>query len=239
MTSSESVWDLYNKFRDVRFSKKVYTAIRTKYERRDRFIQIFMLVAAPSSAVSGWFIWQSPLGKYAWVLTSGLASIAAAVHPLLGMQAKIRASHGLVVQYMEYEEDLDRIIRSVRSTGRYTEKHAAELESCIDRRRCLCDCEAGFSPGKRLRDQCFAQVCQELPPDVFFVPVMAGEDGDSPAEQPEPPREKPEPPRKKPAVPQPVPPLFPPPGEVPGITPPSPWPGKPGKVDTPGPWPRK
>jgi hypothetical protein len=90
----EQLWEVsFGTYYDAFFEELVADGLINRWGRLDDFTKIIVALTASSSAISGWALWGSSVGKIFWLFCSGVAAILSVVHTSLGVPDRIKA-HG-------------------------------------------------------------------------------------------------------------------------------------------------
>src|SRR5689334_23321260 len=105
------VWGLHDELRTARLNAKYYGVQLERLQRWNLFLEASVAVTASGSAVAGWSLWQSSVGKPLWSLVAALAAICAIVKPLLRTSERIRQYQEVLSGYRILDVDLQSIER--------------------------------------------------------------------------------------------------------------------------------
>lgn len=164
------VWTVYDRLRSARLSVKYYSARLEKWERINLTIEYVLLAAAPSSAVAGFWFWNTEIGNYVWQGFAGLAAILALAKPPLNITKRIKDYEGVLVGYRTLEYDLMEIKTLVEQRGKYDQTLQSEFKKALQRERTLVAKTPETRENRKVRAACEQEVLQELPAKNFFVP---------------------------------------------------------------------
>lgn len=164
------VWNVYDTLKTARLNILYYEEKLKKTERMLLGIQIILAATVPSSAISGFKIWDFGLGQYAWEILVAFSSFVAFLQPFLGLPKKVKTYSELVDGYKVLYFDLVELKQKVEDDQAYSSPHKKLLKAARDRRKKLEVRETGIPLDKRLRKKCQEAVKLELPAKIFFIP---------------------------------------------------------------------
>jgi hypothetical protein len=164
------VWTVYDKLRTARLNVKYYSRQLQKVERRNFFLELVLLVTAPSSAVAGLWFWDTEIGKIAWQQLGIVAAITAVVKPLLNLSRRIKEYESVLAGYRGLEFDLMEIKSMVEQKQTYDKSQKDELQKAMRREKSLVTKGPETRENVRVLKRCQNEVESELPADSFFVP---------------------------------------------------------------------
>ncbi len=93
------VWTVYDKLRTARLNVKYYSRRLEQIERENFWIELILLVTAPTSAIAGLWFWNTEYGSLAWKYLGVIAAVAAILKPLLALTKKIKDFESVVGGY--------------------------------------------------------------------------------------------------------------------------------------------
>jgi hypothetical protein len=165
------VWTVYDKLRSARLNVKYYSCRLQTTERINFWIELLLLVTAPSSAVAGLWFWNTEYGKQIWQDMGVVAALAAVVKPLLGLTKRIKDYENILSGYRTLEYDIMEIKSSIEQKQKYDQSQQAELKKAIQREKVLVAKNPETRDRKRVKRNCEEEVRRELPPESFYVPT--------------------------------------------------------------------
>jgi len=167
---SKPVWAVYDKLRTARLNVKYYCCRLQVLEREDFWIELVLLVTAPSSAVAGLWFWKTDLGRTAWQYLGVIAAIAAVVKPLLRLTKRIKDLESVISGYRTLEYDLREITTLIEQKQKYDASLQSEFRKALQREKILAGKTPETREKRRVKDRCQAEVLRELPHESFFIP---------------------------------------------------------------------
>lgn len=169
-TESHPVWSVYDLFRTARLNVKYYSAKLHRAERAVFWMDLILLLTAPSSSIAGLWFWEYPLGKIMWQYLGAIAAFVAVMKPLLGLTKKIKVYEELRSGYRALEHDLYEIREMIVQKGKYDKQLQEEYKKAIKRKGILVGKECDSKEDKKLKLKCVEEVESELPVTVFYIP---------------------------------------------------------------------
>lgn len=170
-TDRHPVWDVYNELRTARLNVKYYSARVVKTRRMNRTMEVVVAVTAPGSAVPALFFWETPLGKVFWGILLSVASVVAAVKPLLKLDERVRLHEKTIIAFRTLEHDLQALRISIRQDQAYDQTHRQLLMKLLSRKKELAEEEPIEKLHHDLLERCQQEVLSELPQERFYVPA--------------------------------------------------------------------
>lgn len=164
------VWSVYDRLRSARLSVKYYCRRLENAERWNFWLDLILLITAPSSAVAGLWFWDTPTGQLAWKWIAIPAAIVAVVKPLLHLTKKIKDYEAVVSGYRILEFDLQEIKIGIEQKRKFDSQLQGDFRRAQQREKTLIGKNPESRESSRIRRICQEEVNQELPPDSFYVP---------------------------------------------------------------------
>ena len=164
------VWSVYDRLRSARLSVKYYSKKLQQTERLNFWLEIVLLVAAPSSAVAGLWFWESEYGQIIWKCLAIPAAIAAVLKPQLHLTKKIKDYEGVLSGYRILEYDLMEIKIGIEQKKKYDAPLQADFKRAQQRERTLVGKTPDSCEDQKVKRPCQVEVANELPANAFFVP---------------------------------------------------------------------
>jgi hypothetical protein len=164
------VWEVYDLLRTARLSHYYYAAKADSLSRKNLFIEIFLAITVPTSAVSAWALWQTDWGAYVWGAIAGIGSLVAIVKPLLKLTEKIKAYESLASRYRTAEGELAELRSDIVHKKKYDKPLQDRFRQTMRAMKRLTD----HAPVERLDEQLRLvlenRVKKELPKEGFHIP---------------------------------------------------------------------
>ncbi len=164
------VWGVYDLYRTARLNYKYYSAKLNRTELVVFWMDLILLVTAPSSAIAGLWFWDNPTGEVLWKYLGSIAAIVAIIKPLLNITKKIKRYEELRSGYSSLEHDLQEIKELVFLKKRYDNKLQNDYKRALKRKGRLAKKEIDSTENKKLKRRCEKEVLEELPVDSFYIP---------------------------------------------------------------------
>lgn len=164
------MWTVYDKLRTARLNVKYYGRRLQSIERWNFFIELVLLMTAPTSAIAGLWFWHTDSGKLVWQYFGVVAAAAAVLKPLLSLTKKIKEYESVLSGYRVLEFDLMEIKSLIEQKRKYDAPLQAEFKKALQRERALVGKTPETRENHRIKGQCESEVRNELPPDCFFMP---------------------------------------------------------------------
>jgi hypothetical protein len=164
------VWTVYDKLRTARLNVKYYSRRLSRLETMNFWIELVLLVTAPSSAIAGLWFWETEYGKLVWQYMGIVAAIAAILKPLLGLTKRIKELGGVLSGYRTLEYDLREMKSQIEQKRKYDAALQSELKKALQREKILVGKTPETRENQNVKSKCELEVRQEFPPESFFVP---------------------------------------------------------------------
>lgn len=164
------VWSVYDRLRSARLSVKYYSKKLQQTEKLNFWLEVVLLIAAPSSAVAGLWFWESEYGQIIWKFLAIPAAIVAVLKPQLHLTKKIKDYEGVLSGYRILEYDLMEIKIGIEQKKKYDAPLQADFKRAQQRERTLVGKNPESCEDTRVKKLCQAEVASELPANTFFVP---------------------------------------------------------------------
>jgi len=170
--SQHPVWEVYDSLRTVYLNDYYWTMMLQRARRINTFLEIFLAIAVPSSAVAGLQFWQAQYGAYVWGAITIAAAVAAVAKPFLGLDKSIQSYEAAVARYRTLEGQLQELRSEIRHTEVYNQVMKQKylyIQASMGR---ALEAEPYEEINDRIRDRAEERVKRELPPDKFYVPEV-------------------------------------------------------------------
>lgn len=164
------VWNVYDSMRTTRLNILYYESKLKTAEKYTLIMQIALAATVPSSAISGFEIWDFGLGKYAWEIIVTISSLIAFIQPFLMLPKKAKLYSELVDGYKILFYDLQDIKHKIEEDNSYADKHKKLFKAAKERKKKLEIKETGVSINQSLKKECQTKVAKELPAENFYIP---------------------------------------------------------------------
>lgn len=164
------VWSVYDLYRTARLNVKYYAAKLHKVEVAALWMDLILLITAPSSTIAGLWFWEEPWGKIAWQYLGIVAAFVAVLKPFLSLTKKIKAYEELRSGYRGLEHDLHEIKEMVFQKHKYDSKIKEDFRKALRRKGLLVSKDPDSKEDKMLKRKCIEEVKRELPVESFYVP---------------------------------------------------------------------
>jgi hypothetical protein len=165
-----SVWAVYDKLRTARLNVDYYSARLNRLEQINQILEVTLLIAAPTSAVAGLWLFQTSLGKYIWQIIAGVSAVIATVRPVFQMTKRIKEYEATIFAYRTLQYDLESLRQKIEMHGTYDGKLKAEFLKAVERQAKADAISPERVANKKLRQKCTQAVLIEMPASSFFVP---------------------------------------------------------------------
>jgi hypothetical protein len=169
-TMDSPVWAVYDRLRSARLSVKYYCWRLQTAERWSFWIDIVLVISAPTSAVAGLWFWQTVVGALLWKSLGVLSAVVAGIKPMLHLNKKIKDYEGCVSGYRTLDFDLMEIKTAIEQKRRYDAVLQAEFKRAQQRERVLVSKNPESRENARIRATCQEEVVKELPTEMFYIP---------------------------------------------------------------------
>jgi hypothetical protein len=164
------IWNVYDKLRTARLNVKYYSRRLEQIERENFWIELILLVTAPTSAIAGLWFWSTEYGSLVWKYLGVIAAVAAILKPLLALTKKIKDFESVVGGYRTLEYDLVEIKDLIQQRGKYDSSMQADFRKAQQREKALVGKTPETRENPKVKKQCEAEVRRELPDNYFFIP---------------------------------------------------------------------
>ena len=164
------VWDVYDLFRTARLNVKYFSARLGRIEKQNLFMEVVLLISAPTSAVAGLWFFDTPVGEEVWKCFGILTAIVAVLKPLANLNKKIKKYEEVLAGYRALEHDLHEITILISQEQAYTKELKKEFKKTLKRKGVLVSKNPESKENKKLKISCEQDVLRELPIDHFYEP---------------------------------------------------------------------
>jgi hypothetical protein len=169
-TETHPVWGVYDLLRTARLNVKYYSGRLHRAESCMFWMDLSLLITAPSSAIARLWFWQDPVGQIVWKYLGAIAAFIAIIKPLLGLTKKIKGYQELRSGYTVLEYDLRQIKEMIAHNRKYDKPLQEEFKKAFTRHGILASKEPDTKESKHLKNRCVNEVKKELPLDSFYIP---------------------------------------------------------------------
>lgn len=164
------VWGVYDLYRTAKLNVKYYTCKLSRVESANFYMEVVLLITAPSSAIAGLWFWETPLGQQMWKYLGIASAIIAVIKPALSLTKKIKKYEEVLSGYKGLEHDLFEIKEMITQKLKYDKEMQNDLKKAIKRKGILVNKEPGEKIDKKLIACCQREVDTELPAEKFYIP---------------------------------------------------------------------
>ncbi len=164
------VWSFYDRLRTARLNTLYYSRRLDSVERTNRVMDIIICIAAPTSAISSFFLWEYEYGKIAWQIFVVIAVTLAMIKPFLNLTEQVKGFASVLSEYKILEHDLRKIKLSIDQNKKYDAALQCEFERVIERERILVSKSPETLEKKSIKKICEIEVLEEFPKDSFYIP---------------------------------------------------------------------
>lgn len=173
MANNNAIWDIYDNYRTARLNVKYYCVRLESLEKWNTSLDILVAIAAPGSVVSGlWFI-NTQSGLEIWKIVSAVAAVAGFLKPFMKLGHKIKFYEQTLSGYRALEYDLYEIILKIRDDGSYSPACKKMFEAAMKKKKILATNPPENTHDKKLIEQLYQEVIQEIPNSSLFIPEEA------------------------------------------------------------------
>lgn len=177
------VWIVYDLYKTARLNVKYHAARLGQVERYNLAVEVLIAVTAPTSAITGLWLLETPAGQALWKYVAALAAVAAVLKPLLRLPQRIKNFEQTLSGYRALEYDVEQIVNRIKSEGAYSKACKAMLDEAQKKKKSLVVNPPENNQDKKLIERLYSEVNAELPMQSFFVPEEP-DDQPSKANQP-------------------------------------------------------
>lgn len=164
------VWDVYDLYRESRFSVLYYSEKLNRFKGLNSFIEIVLAITTSSSAVAVLWLWNTSLGQEIWKYVLVVSAILAIIKPAIKLTEKVQQYEEVLTGYRGLETDLKIIVVQIKQSKKYGAPHVTKLLEALSKKGELSKKSPEAKPDEKLQDKCKLQVLKELPAEQFFVP---------------------------------------------------------------------
>lgn len=164
------VWDVYDLYRESRFSVLYYSEKLNWFKGLNSFIEIILAITTSSSAVAVLWLWNTTLGQEIWKYVLVISAVLAIIKPVIKLTEKVQQYEEVLTGYRGLESDLKIIVVQIKQSKRYGAPHKTKLVEAVARQGELSKKSPEAKLESKLENKCKAQVEKELPAEHFFVP---------------------------------------------------------------------
>lgn len=171
-TKNHPVWDVYDEFRTARLNTLCYSRQLSTLTRINTTTEVLLAIFTSSTIASFWF-WDTDIGQYSWQVFGVISAILAILKPILNLTDKIKKKSEIAAAYRELDQDFLNLRIKINQEGKYSEYIKKEFDNLLKKKKeiVLRYKDDGGAPCKRLVNKCFEQVQNELPVEIFYIPV--------------------------------------------------------------------
>ena len=169
-TANHPVWTVYDRLRDACLNTKYFGRRLSTIKRLNLALDLILAISAPSSAVTGLWLWNTTDGQIAWKIFSILSALIAVTKPLLGQFLSASAYEAVLSGYKTILFDLKEIKTSIEQRKTFDEEAQDEFERVKRYEKLIIDKDPESSHSQRLRRICDSEVREEYPVKSFYIP---------------------------------------------------------------------
>ena len=163
------VWDVYDLYREARFSVLYYSEKLNEYKRVNTLIEVVLAITT-SSAVALLWLWNTSLGQQIWKYMLIVSAVLAVIKPILKLTERVQQYEAFLTGCRGLENDVKIIVVQINQSKKYGTLHRARLLDALSRQGELSVKAPEALLAKKLEDKCRSQIEKELPAESFFVP---------------------------------------------------------------------
>ncbi len=168
------VWQVYDQYRTARLNVRYYSARAVSLRRTTQAFDMFLAICAPTSAVAGFYVWQSQLGAPIWQFLAGMAAVIAIIRPFLHLTERLESVEQALTGYRALDSDLEQLTALIQQKGEYDRESQKKLQRALKRKEAIIGRLTRTEPeNRKLKSACTEMVNRELPAEAFFVPEKA------------------------------------------------------------------
>jgi hypothetical protein len=128
------------------------------------------MATAPSSAIAGFWFWDTEYGKIVWSFMGVIAAVLAVLKPILALTKQIKEFENVLSGYRMLEFDLREIKTNIEQKRKYDLPLQADFKKALQREKALVAKAPETREKKKVKQFCENEVRQELPSDSFYIP---------------------------------------------------------------------
>lgn len=164
------VWDVYDKYRTARLNVKYYSSRLHRLNIASKTFDITLAITAPSSAISGLFLFDIQFFAQAWKWFGAASAVIAFLKPFLKLGDSIKKHEEYLSGYRSYFLDLDKLKLEISQKRSYNSMMKSRFMDILEKRKVLFESTPDLQENKRLKRRLDAEVRSEYPVDSFYIP---------------------------------------------------------------------
>jgi hypothetical protein len=164
------VWDVYDEYRTALYNVKAHTTLIHRINKVSKTIDIALAIFTPSSAITGFFLLNTPAGKIVWNTLITVASLLAISKPLLKLDKQEEELVESLSGYTQLCHDLEDLTIKIRRRRRFDDELYAAFEAIRRKKANLYKRTALIQISKKKQKQLYDEVIRQQPTNRFFVP---------------------------------------------------------------------
>jgi hypothetical protein len=122
-----------------------------------------------SSAIISWAIWQTTVGKVAWVVLTATTTVVSVVRPVLKWDVKLQKLASLHVKYRALFYDVEQLVSPIQLSRRVPSGLGAAIAAIAKKYRTVAIEDE--IPLKKSLDRARADALKKYPPGSFWIPA--------------------------------------------------------------------
>jgi len=168
-SKNHAIWDLYNTYKTARLNMYYYESKVKSLKRRNFSIELVLAISVSSGVLGLWF-WNTSIGSVVWKILVTLAAFLGVIKPLIKIADQINQMSETVISWRGVHEKLKKLTVLIKMYDRYSAEEKSDFKNILDEISFITKKEPIGDSDKRLNEQCFNQVNQELPIEEFYIP---------------------------------------------------------------------
>ena len=163
------IWDIYDEIITMNLNV-YYLEWQQKILKISNFYSEFIVAITTSSAIAGFWLWQTNLGSFFWKAIGLLAAVLTILKPIINLTEKIRETTELLTSARAIHHELFTISLLVKQYDEYKEEYRQRFIKAMEYKGNFIKDYKDGNANKKMVKECFKRSVEEFPPDKFYVP---------------------------------------------------------------------
>lgn len=133
-------------------------------------MDVFIAISAPSSAVAGFWFFETVKGHLIWQGMTFIATGLAVTKPFMKFSSKIKKFEQALSGYRAMYCDLDDLLNKCVVDQAYSKAAQKMFDAATRKKRSLLQATPESTQDKNIIEKCMLEVEQEIPHETFFIP---------------------------------------------------------------------
>jgi len=97
----------FEMFYESFFQELLSEALTRRWNMIDLATKLLIAFTASGSAIAGWSLWNTPGGKFFWVMIAGVASISSIANGVMGVPTRVKEQEEIRQVFLKLRVDLE------------------------------------------------------------------------------------------------------------------------------------